>query len=102
MCLCVNGRRHVSTEDEWSVVTQIMVLLAYRPEILKLAHDNPLAGHLGVSKTNDRVLRCFFWPVLKGDVRHHCKTCHVCQISGKPNQVIPPYPLYPIPVVGES
>lgn len=34
-------------------------------------------------------------------MRQHCKTCHVCQVVGKPNQVIPPYPLYPIPVVGE-
>lgn len=60
--------------------------------------DIPLAGHLGVNKTYDRVLGCFFWPRLKKDVHQHCKTCHVCQVAG---QVIPPYPLYPIPVVGE-
>lgn len=27
------------------------------------------------------------------------KTCHICQITGKPNQDIQPAPLYPIPVV---
>lgn len=30
-----------------------------------------------------------------------CKTCHVCQYSGKPNQVIPPAPLIPVPVIGD-
>ena len=31
----------------------------------------------------------------------HCWTCRVCQLSGKPNQLIHPFPLYPIPIVGE-
>lgn len=90
-----------SKQDDCSVVTQIVVPQVFRHEILLLAHDNPLAGHLWVNKTYDRLLHCFFWPGLKRDVRQHCKTCHVCQVVGQPNQVIPPYPLYPIPVVGE-
>lgn len=40
-----------SKQDDWSVVTQIVVPQALRHEILLLAHDNPLAGHLGVNKT---------------------------------------------------
>lgn len=91
----------VSAQDDWGVLTQIVVPKTHRHDILKLAHDNPLAGHLGVNKTYDRILRCFFWPGLKQDVREYCKTCHVCQVSGKPNQTVPPFPLYPIPVVAE-
>lgn len=34
-------------------------------------------------------------------MQQHCKTCHVCQVAAKPNQTIPSYPLYPIPVVHE-
>lgn len=30
-----------------------------------------------------------------------CKTCRTCQIVMKPNQVVAPAPLHPIPVVGE-
>ena len=30
-----------------------------------------------------------------------CKTCHACQIVGKPNQKIPPAPLKPIPAFEE-
>lgn len=91
----------VSPVEEWSVVTQIVVPSSYRVEILKLAHDSPLAGHLGIRKTYDRILRNFFWPGLKRDVVRHCNSCHWCQVSGKPNQTIPPAPLYPIPAVGE-
>lgn len=45
------------------------------------------------------LMRC--WPGLKSDVVQYCCTCHVCQLAGKPNQVIPPAPLCPIPVTGE-
>lgn len=65
---------HASTHDDWSVLTQIVIPNRYRTEILKMAHDNPLAGHLGVNKTYDCILWCFFWPGLKCDVRQHCKT----------------------------
>ena len=83
--------------EDFGVVTQVVVPLKYRSDILSLAHDHQLAGHLGVNKTYDRVLRHFFWPGLKRDVVQFCKSCHVCQVIGKPNQTIPPAPLYPIP-----
>ena len=92
---------HASGQDDWSSVKQIVVPHRFRKDILTLAHDNPLAGHLGINKTYDRILRHFFWPGLKRDVVQHCKCCHICQVAGKPNQTIPPAPLYPIPVVGE-
>lgn len=66
-----------------------------------MAHDHILSGHLGVTKTYNRILRYFFWPGLKSDVVAFCRSCHTCQVSGKPNQVIPAAPLKPIPVVGE-
>ena len=90
-----------SVQDDWTIVKQIVVPHRYRSEILSMAHDNLLAGHLGVNKTYDRILRHFFWPGLKKDVVQHCRSCHICQVAGKPNQTIAPAPLYPIPVVGE-
>ncbi|KAL2103146.1 hypothetical protein ACEWY4_000014 [Coilia grayii] len=90
-----------SAQDEWRVLFQIVVPASCRDEILSLAHDHHFAGHLGVNKTVDRILRYFFWPGIKKDVVHYCRTCHVCQITGKPNQVVPPAPLQPIPVASE-
>lgn len=85
----------------WHVVNQIVVPAVYREEILGLAHDHNFAGHLGVNKTSDRILGYFFWPGIKRDIAKYCKTCHLCQLVGKPNQVIPPAPLQPIPVFSE-
>ena len=90
-----------SAADEWRVLNQIVIPMPYRDEILRLAHDHHFAGHLGINKTSDRILRHFFWPGLKSDVARHCKTCHVCQVTGKPNQLIPPAPLQQIPITSE-
>uniref|UniRef100_A0A3B1K8B9 Gypsy retrotransposon integrase-like protein 1 n=1 Tax=Astyanax mexicanus TaxID=7994 RepID=A0A3B1K8B9_ASTMX len=82
-------------------VCQIVVPSDYRPQVLQLAHDHPWSGHQGIAKTYARVLRHFFWPALKQDVTVFCRSCDVCQRTGKPNQVIPLAPLHPIPAVGE-
>lgn len=42
-----------------------------RAEIHKLAHNNPLAGHVGVNNTYDQIFRCFFGRV-KGEIQLHC------------------------------
>lgn len=94
-------RKSNSTESEWNFVYQVVVPTIFRPQVLSLAHDHTLAGHLGITKTYNRILQHFFWHGLKRDVIRYCKTCHVCQYVGKPNQVIPPAPLIPIPVLSE-
>lgn len=52
-------------------------------------------------KTYDQILRHFFWLCLKRNVVRYVKSCHICQVAGKPNQTIPSPPLYPIRVVCE-
>lgn len=79
-------------------IMQVVVPEKYRSIVLKISHDE-LAGHLGVKKTYDRILRHFFWPKLKKDVSKYIKTCHTRQLTGKPNQKIKPAPLFPIPAV---
>uniref|UniRef100_A0AAQ4S121 Gypsy retrotransposon integrase-like protein 1 n=2 Tax=Gasterosteus aculeatus aculeatus TaxID=481459 RepID=A0AAQ4S121_GASAC len=91
----------VADGAEWTSVYQIVIPSCYRQQVLSLAHDHDLSGHLGIKKTYYRVLRHFFWPRLKTDVTRFFRTCRVCQITGKPNQVIPCAPLVPIPAVGE-
>lgn len=45
-----------SAADDSNVVTQIVIQCQYRIEILNLAHDNPLADHLGIRKTYHHIL----------------------------------------------
>ena len=91
----------VSAEDEWTVNHQIVIPRVYRPEILNLAHETPMSGHLGVNKTYHKILNHFYWPGIKSDVSQHCKSCHTCQMVGKPNQAIPKAQLQPIPAFDE-
>ena len=84
-------------DEEWRVVHQVVVPPCYRSDIVSLAHDSPMAGHLGVNKTFDRIQRHFYWPGIRRCISHYCRTCHTCQKVGKPNQKIPVAPLKPIP-----
>ncbi|XP_042858103.1 uncharacterized protein LOC122244300 [Penaeus japonicus] len=90
---------NVPADEIWNNVHQIVVPKSLRPDILSIAHD--LCGHLGVTKTYHKVLAHFYWPRLKRDVVKHCRTCHICQVKGKPGTSVKPYPLQPIPVVEE-
>ena len=90
-----------NNSEKGETVYQIVVPTVHRREVLELAHDLPMSGHLGVRKTHNRVLQHFFWPGLKRDVAKWCKECHTCQLGGKPNQNIPQAPLHPIPAFDE-
>ena len=80
-------------------VFQVVVPQEFRSQVLRTAHDE--SGHFGVRKTYLYVLKHFFWPRAKKDVAAYIKTCHVCQLTGKPNQRVKPAPLQPIPVACE-
>lgn len=78
---------------------QLVVPEVFRTQVLGAAHD--LGGHFGVKKTYLSVLKHFFWPRMKRDVAAYIKSCHICQLTGKPNQKIKLAPLQPIPAISE-
>ncbi|GFU55045.1 retrovirus-related Pol polyprotein from transposon 412 [Trichonephila clavipes] len=57
-------------------------------------------GHLGVTKTKDRILRHFFWPNVYRDVEEFVKTCDSCQRVGKPKDKAKA-PLKLVPIISE-
>ena len=84
--------------DELSV-DQLVLPKQLRPTVLKLAHDIPMAGHLGKKKTADRVLQRFYWPGVYHDVQDHCRTCSQCQKSS--TRRVKKAPLVPLPIMDE-
>ena len=82
-------RTTVPNEHVW----QVVVPSSLRQLSLKTAHED--AGHM-LMKTHDLVLRYCYWPRVKRDVAYHVRTCHTCQLTGKPNQMPKPVPLRPI------
>ena len=49
-------------------VKQVVVPECLRRQVMELAHDSIMGGHLGVRKTADKILGVFYWPGLKADV----------------------------------
>ena len=42
-----------------------------RSEVISYHHDNPLAGHFGIDKTQKLIGRKYYWPSLKRDVKSY-------------------------------
>lgn len=91
---------HLLPSDTWAETHQVVVPESVREQVIKVAHDGQ-AGHLGMKKTYSKIMSYFFWPGMRKQVSDYIRSSHVCQVVGKPNQVIPQAPLNPIPVPSE-
>ena len=79
-------------------IEQLVLPKACRKAVLELRHEIPLAGHLSVQKTRQRIVCRFYWPTVFKDIEEFCKCCEKCQ---KTNQRDPPAPLIPLPIFTE-
>ena len=89
-----------STSDSPKIIKQVVVPQLYRNQVMKLAHEAILGGHLGAKKTTDRVTSSFYWPGITSDIRRFCQSCDQCQRmmpKGKNCKV----PLGEMPLMGE-
>ncbi|UYV67393.1 hypothetical protein LAZ67_5000448, partial [Cordylochernes scorpioides] len=68
-----------------------------RQELLKNFHDSPTAGHLGFTKTYDRIRKKYYWPGMYRTVRRYVAHCSDCQ-RRKHQPQLPSGHLQPIPV----
>ena len=50
-----------------------------RDQILKEAHESPLAAHPGYQKMFASLKEKLFWPKMKKDALEYCKQCLICQ-----------------------
>ncbi|XP_064418480.1 uncharacterized protein LOC135358762 [Latimeria chalumnae] len=86
--------KNVNTD---TIVEQLVIPQSLRRTVLDLAHSHLFGGHLGVEKTQNRILQRFFWPGVYMDVKRYCASCPDCQ------KVVPhPHyraPLVPLPII---
>ena len=80
---------------------QIVLPVQCRTQVMALAHEQPLSGHLGPKKTRDRILVNFFWPGMDKDIRAFCHSCDLCQRAGRRGDKTK-YPLVTVPVVDSA
>ena len=86
--------------DVGDVTYQLVVPRKFRRQVLRLAHESILAGHLGAHKTAERILQNFFWSGIHADAVRFCRSCDACQRSlqkGKVSKV----PLGSTPLIDE-
>ncbi|XP_031756161.1 uncharacterized protein LOC116410219 [Xenopus tropicalis] len=86
--------------EPWMAETQLIVPFNYREQLLKVAHEVPLAGHLGVQKTKARLTHRFYWPNMGTDIANYCRSCLTCQRLGKSGDIAKA-PLIPLPIIDE-
>ena len=91
--------RHSSNFDD-SEVTQIVAPKPIRSQLLRIAHDIPALGHLGIAKTKSRLEKHFYWPTITKNVRQYVLSCDICQRLGKGSK-LPIACLHPLPVRDE-
>ena len=84
-------------EEILLVYDRVYVPEPLRYEVLQLCHDSCLAGHFGIEKTLNLVLRSYWWPSFRKDVKCYVSTCHVCCRSKTTTQV-PAGLLKPLPI----
>ena len=60
-------------------IYQVYVPQSLRSVVLHAYHDNPLSGHFGCYKTQQRIREVAYWPKIWTDVAEYVKSCTVCQ-----------------------
>ena len=63
-----------------------------------MAHDMPMAAHIGVEPTLQRIRKGFWWPAVTKDVKTYLQSCPECQkVARRPMKV----PLVMMPIIGK-
>ena len=52
-----------------------------RTELISRHHNDPLAGHFGIEKTQELVARRYYWEILRHDVEVYVRGCDICLAS---------------------
>ena len=59
--------------------SKIVVPKKMREKVLVTGHDSPMAGHMGIVKTTNRIKEEFWWPGMPADIKRYVASCDVCQ-----------------------
>ena len=78
--------RRWETDDGHGTRLQLVLPRSMVSEVLSALHDAPSAGHLGVTKTLERVRERFYWYGQQHDIEDWCQQCEKCSRRKSPQQ----------------
>jgi len=58
---------------------QLEIPETLRQRVMTLAHAGVMSGHLGIHRTQERIIASFWWPGMSGDITRFCHSCDICQ-----------------------
>ena len=76
--------RKYEVHDAGIINWQAIVPQTQRRFVLRLSHDVPSSGHLGIRKTLSKVRKNYYWPGLEQDVKIYVTGCDTCQKAKEP------------------
>ena len=74
LCRLGKSKRNLNEKE-----LQIVLPTQYQFDILKMAHDMPIAGHMGVERTLQRIRKSFWWARVTKDVKTYVQSWPECQ-----------------------
>jgi RNase H-like domain found in reverse transcriptase/Reverse transcriptase (RNA-dependent DNA polymerase)/Integrase zinc binding domain len=69
------------------VIKQIVLPRSVLPSVMSEFHDSPLAGHIGINKTYDKLRARYWWPTMFKDISNYINSCDLCQRRKSPLKV---------------
>ena len=89
-----------SSVNRGETIWQVVVPKPLRGQVMHLAHNSIMGGHMGIRKTmcTDRVLTNFYLPAVREDVTRYCRSCDVRQRTVRKGTV-PRAPLLRMPLI---
>ena len=73
--------RHWEPKRGAGTIEQLMLPAKCIDAALAIAHEIPMGGHLGKTKTAQHLLQRFYWPTLHRDVAKYCRGCRAGRAS---------------------
>ena len=80
-------RRWENEKTGQEIYQQICLPESFVPQVLHVLHNSPSAGHIGVSKTLEKVRRRFYWHGMREDVENHIRRCGPCAQVNDPSKL---------------
>ena len=68
-------------EEAGDAGSDLQVGFYYEDGLLHRKWRLPMAGHMGITRTKDRLLQRYYWPGIFTEVANYCQSCEVCQKS---------------------
>nr|XP_053626379.1 uncharacterized protein LOC128684232 [Cherax quadricarinatus]XP_053626380.1 uncharacterized protein LOC128684232 [Cherax quadricarinatus] len=81
LLLCTETGKEVGGSTK---LDRLVVPKKFRSQILNIADNSSLGGHLGITKTFYRIFKEFYWRKIRQDVKNHICSCKEYQQVGKP------------------